>query len=157
MTMRCGFGGVRFTMGIPWVAVGCLVLIVAGCEHSGPERVAVSGKVTYRGEPVKSGEIRFIPIQETGGPTWGALIVDGQYVADGKGGVPVGVHRVEICAPGAKGTAGRGRTFGAPSSHDAETVSQKQYLPAKYNTQSTLEITVEPGSSRIVKDFALTN
>jgi hypothetical protein len=157
MMMRRGFSGIRLAVRIGWVAVGCLALVIAGCGRGGPERVAISGKVSYHGEPVKSGEIRFIPSQDTGGPAWGALIVDGQYVADGNGGVPVGTHRVEISAPGAKGAAGGDREFGAPSSRNAKTASQKQYLPAKYNSQSTLKITVEPGSRRIVKDFALTD
>jgi len=32
----------------------------------------------------------------------------------------------------------------------------EQYFPEKYNVRTELEITVEPGSSKITKDFDLT-
>ena len=153
--MRSDFKGFGLAVPLSLMAVACLALAVAGCGPSGPERVVVSGKVTYRGVPLKTGEIRFIPIKGTEGPMWGALIADGQYTADGKGGVPVGTHRVEILATSVREMGEGGRGFDGPPKPGMNRTPRK--LPAKYNRQSTLEITIEPGSGSIVKDFALTD
>ena len=155
--MRSGFNGFGLAVPLRYAAVACLALVVVGCGPSGSERAVVSGKVTFHGVPLKSGEIRFIPIKGTEGPMWGALIADGQYTADGKGGVPVGTHRIEILATSTKGPSEGGRGLDGPPRPGMNAASRKPYIPAKYNRQSTLEITIEPGSGGIVKDFALTN
>jgi len=36
-----------------------------------------------------------------------------------------------------------------------DNVPKEQYVPAKYNTSTELQITVEPGSKEIVKNFEL--
>ena len=139
-----------------WIAAcitaGCMIVAVGGCGPRGPERAVLTGKVTYRNEPIKEGIVSFRPIKGTPGPSWGADIINGQYSAHGKGGVPVGTHRVEI-------TAWRqGRQPGSPSpGFDAGAGPREQYIPAKYNTQSQLEVTVEPGSGAITRDFILTD
>ena len=35
--------------------------------------------------------------------------------------------------------------------------ARPQYLPRKFNADSQLEITIEPGAGEVTKDFALTN
>jgi len=137
-------------MWIVCISAACLATTIVGCGRSGPERVVVVGKVTYRGKPVKAGEIRFIPAKGTSGPSWGALITDGQYTANGKGGVPVGLHRVEIVATDVKK---KGRGF--ESADVAKGAIPKQYLPAKYNSQSELEIAVESARGKIIQNFEL--
>jgi hypothetical protein len=73
----------------------------------------------------------------------------GRSSQSGVGGVPVGTHRVEI------------RAF-CPD-EDAEPdplegdLPRKQYLPEKYNTKTEMEITIEPGSGKITKNFDLTD
>jgi hypothetical protein len=125
-------------------------LCISGCGgDAGPRRAVVSGAVTYQGRPVDEGEIRFTPIKDTVGPVTLARIANGRYDAAAKDGVPVGTHQVQILAyladpnarPEAKGTPGER--------------PRKQYLPAKYNTQSTLECVVETGQGEIRKDFQL--
>ena len=113
---------------------------VCGCGSSGPERVVVSGAVTYLGKPIERGTIRFVPTGETRGPAAGATIDQGKYEVSAKGGVFVGTHRVEITAI-ATGKAPRGRD---PASME---VAGVQYLPQKYNRQSTLTVTIESGGS----------
>ncbi len=71
---------------------------VCGCGPSGPERVAVTGTVTYQGKPIEQGSIRFVPTGETKGPATGTTIKQGKYEASAKGGVLVGTQRVEITA-----------------------------------------------------------
>lgn len=142
-----------------WRRASCVLLLVAtvlgGCGDRGPKKAVVTGKVTYCGEPVVSGEIRFVPDKETPTPSWGALIIDGQYSAFGRGGVPVGTHKVEVY-----GWRTKERSAGQAASMPlgaAEIPPKEQYLPVKYNIQSELKITIEPGSGKIVRDFALTD
>jgi hypothetical protein len=142
-----------------WIAgmlIGCLAA-GCGCGRNGPERAVVSGKVTFRGELLKQGQIRFIPIDGSDVPASGALILDGQYTADGNGGVPVGAHRVEILAGLRTGLAERAQEASPPSSPKAKESSRSLRLPAKYNSQSQLEITVKSRSARITRDFVLTD
>lgn len=129
-------------------------LMILGCGRSGPERAVVSGTVTYQGRPLPQGTIRFLPTAETKTPMSGALIVDGKYTADKRGGVPVGTHKVVIEAFRPKGrTAGTG----TPGDVAGGLVPREQYLPARYNARSQLQITLEPGAGSVEKDFALTN
>ena len=114
----------------------------------------VRGTVSYEGQPVESGQIRFHPIKDTRTPMWGAYIRDGQYEAYGKGGVPVGTHRVEILAYRAKSDAARAADP-PPSDPLLMGVPTDQYLPEKYNTKTELIITIEPGSGRVTRDFDL--
>lgn len=123
-------------------------VFLCGCGRDGGlERIAVSGTVTYRDQPVQKGLIRFIPSSGTEAPLTTTAIVDGKYEAAGKNGVPVGTHRVVITARSdAQGAAGPATDRGPRS---------KQYLPDKYNTKSELTITIPSGSHRITKDFVL--
>jgi hypothetical protein len=114
----------------------CVVVVAmtGGCGPSGLERAVLSGTVTYQGQPVKEGLIRFIPIKGTEGPSWGAHIIDGRYKAAGKGGVPVGTHKVEILAYRTKPQPAR--PAGLPSSGfelDAP-APREQYVSSRTST-----------------------
>jgi hypothetical protein len=131
--------------------LGCAlpVLLLCGCgSDDGFERIAVSGNVTYRGQPVEKGQIRFIPNQGTEAPLTTAAIVKGKYEAAGNSGVPVGTHRVVITA--------RNNPQGMAESTDRG-LRAKQYLPDKYNTKTELTITIPSGRGNITKDFVLTD
>jgi len=125
--------------------------IFVGCRRdSGPERVVVSGAITYRGRPVSVGSIRFVP-EGVSLPSAAANIVEGKYRADNKGGVPVGTHKIQIEGydrGGPKSAAG-----GPPVSK----ARGRQFVPSRYNTESQIQITIEPGSREITKNFDLTN
>ncbi len=129
----------------------CVSLGCGGSLPDEPERVTVSGTVTYDGQPVADGEVRFVPTKGTEAPSSSAVISGGAYKAEFKGGVPVGIHRVEI--RGYRPKAG-GAAEETPGMAAGETLKE-QYLPAKYNAKSELELTVESGSAPITKDFAL--
>ena len=125
-----------------------------GCgDRGGPERVEVSGTVTYNGQPVSEATIRFVPEQGSMAPVSGAQVKDGAYKADQRGGVPVGTHKIEIKAY-RKSEMSRP---GTPDLLEASKEQQEQYIPAKYNRQSQLEIAIEPGSGKIIKNFDLTD
>ncbi|MBN2290946.1 MAG: hypothetical protein JXM70_00890 [Pirellulales bacterium] len=131
-----------------WPALCLLLAMTFGCGRGGLERAIVTGRVTYRGEAVANGEIRFVPTKGTQGPISGGSIAAGEYVADGLGGVPVGMYRVEI------------RAFRIPKPEKLDPMGddfapRKQYLPEKYNVKTELEMTIAPGSGKIVQNFDL--
>src|SRR5689334_11757673 len=117
-------------LAVPLIAIALTV----GCSKSDRlERVLVSGAVTYKGQPVEKGQIRFIPADGTKGPVTVDPIDQGQYTTKNTSGVPVGTHRVEILGYDAKQYASAGTGPGAPP--------VPQLLPKKYNLQSELKKT----------------
>lgn len=134
------------------------VAVLPGCGGGvdGPERVPVEGTVTYAGEPIQEGKIRFIP---ENGPVAVGQIENGRYKIDARGGVPVGDHRVAIEAfrpkPGAEPVDEElAQDF---ADMEAGDVLKEQFLPQQYSspTDTTLRATVEAGSGPITKDFEL--
>jgi hypothetical protein len=82
----------------------CLLLVLSiGCGRGDLPRRVVYGNVTCGGEKVAFGEVLFVPIEGTPGPATAAVIVDGRYRAENRGGVPIGKHRVEVSAQRATG------------------------------------------------------
>jgi hypothetical protein len=119
-----------------------------GCgSGDGIERVSVSGTVTYGGQTVEVGQIRFMPQPGTVAPVTIEPIADGYYETKTSGGVPVGTHRVEITG------YDREQYENAPVGPGA--APPRQLLPTKYNRETTLEITVESGQDATVRDFEL--
>ena len=138
-----------------WRCVSCTLLLAAaflgGCSRDhGPERVVVSGKVAYNGKAIPEGLIRFVPVEASSASVSGATIADGKYKVDSHGGVTVGTHRIEIEAyrPRKPQTS----RDGGPSRFSGE-----QYIPRKYNAGTCLEISIQPGSPAITKNFDLTD
>ena len=66
-----------------------VLMLLAGCSKSGADRNALSGKVTFKGEPVPFGRIVFTPDMSKGndGPQGIARVVDGEYHTGKKGAV----------------------------------------------------------------------
>jgi len=118
-----------------------VLLWLSGCggqSIDAPSRAVVTGEVTYAGQPVTYGHIRFVPDSNSGLPVAGAVIRDGRYRADNKGGVAVGKHRVEIVwLPPIETDEMNGG--------NSPQVSVPK-IPEKYNTASTLELVVESGA-----------
>ena len=125
----------------------CLIVVcLVGCGRpSGPPRVAISGEVLFGQEPLESGRIRFIPIEETKGPAAVAVVTDGIYVFDRENGPVVGKNRIQIESlpdPGfdlddeeAYAEAIRARN-GRP-------VLPPESIPPEYNERSNLMATIE--------------
>lgn len=119
-----------------------LVTAIVGCGPSGPEMGNVTGTVTYKGKPLTTGTITFIP--EAGGlPTAFADIQeDGTYIGktrDFGEGVPVGKHRVMIVAVKDNGPE-------APV---------EAILPMKYSSDQQSGLTADVTSGENVVDFSL--
>jgi hypothetical protein len=137
-----------------FVAVLCALVVFGGCGRDrGPERGVVSGTVAYNGKPVSAGMIRFVPAPTSPAPVSVATIADGKYTVDTHGGVPVGTHKVQIEAFRKIGSAAQSAERLPPGARD--TIPREQYLPAKFNASTQLEITIPSGSRAMTKDFDL--
>lgn len=114
------------------------LLLYSGCAPSEP---TVTGVVYVDGQPLASGSISLVPIDETKGPGGGATIVEGKYQIDK--GLMVGRYRIEIQGvreePGKKMHA----QFGGFVPKEVAVV------PSKYNQQSSLIREIRAGANTI--------
>jgi hypothetical protein len=125
-------------------ALGAGLLALAGCSR-GPGQYALEGSVTLDGQPLTKGNISFLPENGTKGPIAGGEISAGTFTIPAKGGTFGGRFRVEI-------TATRPAAYKVPDRMTGKLVPAiEQYLPACYNTESTLRAEVgETGDNRFV-------
>lgn len=92
--------------------IGIVCGLLAGCSNNGLTLGRVSGKVTYKGEPVRYGFVTFHPDAEKGaiGPPAMSPITDaGTYLLttqEAGDGAVVGTHHVAIIALDPKPVAG---------------------------------------------------
>jgi len=113
----------------------CLVVLCfapCGCQPSSPhkeETYPVSGTVTLDGEPLAEGDIHFIT-KETA--SLDVLPIQGGRF---EGQAKAGKRRVEIKAYRTEKPA---ETSGQPTMPGADQPTRVNYIPARYNTESTL-------------------
>ena len=128
------------------VLSGCC-LVLGGCGSS--DRSSVTGTVTLDGQPLEKGSINLMPMPGTKSPTAGAQIVDGNFTVAAKGGTFAGKFRVEI-------TASRPSGKKIPHPMTGEMIeATEQFLPAKYNKQSELQVEITEGTNQL--EFPLTS
>ncbi len=144
--------------------------LVVGC--GGDVNVAdVSGVVTLDGKPLDNAIVTFSP--EEGGPSGiGRTDEKGFYelYRRGQPGAPIGTHKVMVTsvqkntetapsAPPAEMTSDSAeymeQALGGTPPSDYDRAVSKERIPAKYNSQTTLVKTVEPGDNVI--DLELTS
>lgn len=123
-----------------------IAFVVSGCNES--PRNAVSGTVTFEGQPLADGYVMFVPLNGTPGPTAGANIKDGKFEVEQQGSVFAGDFRVEIVA-----SRPSNRKVLSQESGKMVTVPE-QYIPIRYNQESELQASVEPGGKNQF-DFSL--
>jgi hypothetical protein len=121
-------------------AIMCLLLATeAGCRHSGAVTFPISGTVSYNGKPLPDGAIVFLPESGPSAADAGA-IHDGRFAFSAH----AGKKKVEIRATREVGPVNR--TMGARD--------KQSYIPAQYNSQTTLTAEVVPdGSKQFVFDL----
>ncbi len=124
-------------------------LALTGCS-SRPATVVVSGTVRYEGRALDNGEIRFLPRAGTEAPTNGSRIVNGRYAVVARGGLLPGSYRVEIES---RSTVGNEPAMPAEGEGPPRPAIN---IPARYNSESTLEaeIPAEPREQSL--DYDLT-
>jgi hypothetical protein len=128
---------------------GCAVLLVvavmAGCSGEGAKGT-VEGTVTLNSQPLEKGLIRFVPVDGNSQPADGT-IEGGKFTVI----APVGDFRVEIRSPK---VVGQTKMYDTPDSPTVDKIAEA--IPAKYNTQTELKMTVIKGKTEN-KQFDLTN
>jgi hypothetical protein len=131
-------------------------LLGPGCSQEGDElpREAVSGTVSLDGQPLAKGTIRFMPAQGGGqvaAVEGGGMIDEGSFSIPREGGLVPGNYQVAVYAGGA-GAASKGAN--GPVTGGA--APNKESIPTKYNSKSTLTAEVKKGDANSFK-FDLTS
>ena len=137
---------------VPIILLAALVPIGCGGGDGG---VAISGEVTFQGQPVEDGMIQFVPAGGSGGRSAGAPVVEGRYSIPRTGGPPAGPYRVEVSAfeEVRKQTEEEigGAFFGRDPSEFGvsadELVIRENVIPESYNSSSKLTVTIPDQSS----------
>jgi hypothetical protein len=115
----------------------------AGCGGTADQlpREAISGTVTFKGEPLKAGTIQFLPTSPREVTAGGAVIVDGKYTIGKSEGLVPGRYQVLISGAQAAPAAARSELPGA----SPPVPPAKEPIPAKYNSKSELTADVKNG------------
>lgn len=120
-----------------WMLFLTFLLPLAGCggADSGPVLYVLKGSVQFEGAPIESGEVILVPADGSGSPA-GATIANGAFELK----APAGLKTVRITAM--RDVPGKFR-----EDNPGEKVAvREQYIPKKYNDESTLTMTVEAKS-----------
>jgi hypothetical protein len=136
----------RNALWLAMVLAACIGLTIAGCGGGSPQgRLAISGQVTFEGQPLDQGSIQFTPLDSESGISGGAIIQNGSYTIEAEKGLAPGKYRVRIFSAEASGEAEEmpGMSEEAP----------KERIPAQYNVESTLEADVS--GDKTTFDFKL--
>ncbi len=136
------------------LAVGVLVLLLAGCGSGEPEgTVKVTGKVTQDGTPLSQALVTFIPVEDTlgfGGS--GATNAGGKYALTpkkGGKGIAPGEYKVTISR--------FLQPDGSPPDPRKPPIESKarETLPAIYSNPSTTTLKATVSKDAAVHDFQL--
>ena len=131
-----------------WRCNGILLLfclLIFGCG-AGKEKIAISGSVTFDGEPVANGEIEFQPNKPGERPAMGT-IVGGKYRISERFGAKPGKYSVSIIARREAKLQGQGNPYAT------DAVATQQYIPPQYNVSTTLQVDISAATA--VHDFEL--
>ena len=113
-----------------------------GC--SGSSQCTVTGNLSFNGQPVQDGSIRFFPVEGTDGHGAVAKIQNGQYAITSESNLRSGKYVVQITA-----TRKTGRTIKPkevmPGDSGSPSEEEVQIIPAKYNLKSELRVDLQPG------------
>lgn len=131
-------------VGMTAFATGC----GGGAAYEGEKRLALSGKVTFDGQPVDGGSISFIPTNPKKKVS-GGDIIKGEYKVPEAKGAHTGPHRVEIHWYRPTGKKIVDTDMGGTKDEVVEAI------PPKYHMQSTLNAEVTEGKTTF--DFELTS
>jgi hypothetical protein len=136
------------------VLLGLCLTLTGGCSSSvtyeGPERAAVSGKITLDGNPLPYGNIVFL-----GGKISSALVENGSYSIPEEQGPTLGEATVQISGYNEKPVSAEDGEATANSKQNPDNASAgKNIVPKQYNAATTLKVTITSGAN--THDFALT-
>jgi hypothetical protein len=118
------------------------LVCILGCG-GGIERQRVSGTVTFDGQPVERGEVSFVP-EDRGQSPEGGVIQDGKFSFE----AVAGKKTVRI--------RGSRRLPPQPDDDPDSGPLYEDFIPAKYNTDSTLKVEVTSAGPNVFP-FELTS
>jgi hypothetical protein len=144
-----------------FLGIGLMLIALNGCDSVGGNYVPVSGIVTMNGQPLANVQVTFQPMSTGKGGDAGGVgsfamtDAQGRYTLEASTPTPrkgayVGKHKVRIATPPNK-LQGNSDSDAAHGSSAA----MKDPIPARYNTETTLEFEVPKGGTDKA-DFALT-
>jgi hypothetical protein len=154
----------------PQIAVGCTLflslLMLIGCS-SKDKNLSLSGKVTYKGEPVTGGSLSLIPTDGKTPPVNTKINGDGTYMivppALGKLNVTVETESIRGMKSGGpvyanvpKGPNGEDMSDKLPK-RDAASQQNYKPIPPKYSQAATSGLSVDIHSGKNEKTFDLTD
>ena len=136
----------------------------AGCGDDGyGRRYAVSGKVTYKGQPLKQGMVTFTPADANTGRTASGHVVDGAYAlttVDNEDGALPGPYQVAIASVEVDASKAEERAKASGAGLDEALVAKAKRthsIPRKYSLPSTSGLTREVKEQDNTFDFDLTD
>jgi hypothetical protein len=120
------------------IGICSLMLLIAGCaDGRDPHgRQAIHGVVTFRGQPLDQGSIRF-QSPDPNGLSAGALIQNGKYQIPREQGLPAGTYTVHLSS-----LEPTPPLTGAPGENPAPPA--KERLPEEYNVKTRLKAEIKP-------------
>lgn len=144
----------------PFAGVACLIALLAasGCGSDTSKAAAISGKVTYKNEPVPGTLNLQIAVEGTTEPAvyHASIGADGQYITSG---IPNGAYQVSItpasaaAAPMAPPGAPKDTTPPMPGTNGPP--PKHVDIPLKYLKPATSKLTLEIKGGAVKKDFDL--
>lgn len=120
--------------------VACLITFLNGCGSvdEGPAKYQVSGVISFDGKPVEEGQILFIPEADNSQRQAG-VIKNGKYSCE----CTAGKKKVEIIAY----RFDESKQEPDPAEPGKTVPARVQYIPKKYNQQTTLTAEVSAGGN----------
>jgi hypothetical protein len=131
-----------------WLLPGVLALCLSACSSVGkgtPERQAVSGTVTLKGEPLSDGIIMFIPTSQDVSTQVSVNIVKGRFEVPADKGLLPGKYKVAISSPDGKTPVDSTEPPGPSGSTGSGNFPSKNRIPPEWNENSTIEVEVKAG------------
>ncbi|MCS7237341.1 MAG: carboxypeptidase-like regulatory domain-containing protein [Thermoguttaceae bacterium] len=128
----------------------CLILAVlnGGCGGAGAGgKVAISGTVTLKGQPLDRGTVTFTSVDPSKQLMAGAQITNGKFSIPADQGLPPGRYRVRFSAP-----AGGPQVAPGEAPGDSSVVAEER-IPPEWGAQSTQEVEIKPGQSSAMFEF----
>ena len=143
--MESRFGRLVGLLGLAAVCAGFL-----GCAGAsdGLPRQAVSGTVTFDGQPLAEGRIQFEPASAEAKTPAGGEIKDGRYSIPRDQGPTPGDYRIMITSSAAR-TPPADKSPGAEPAKGVAKIQAPavELIPKQYNSQTTLKEKVEAGKT----------
>lgn len=124
-----------------WLGLILLAMVTAGCGRGGrqiPNRVAVSGRVTFAGQPLAYGTVQFVPVSPNGHAARGP-IQNGSFTmesAESFPGVVKGPYQVSIVSPQPIDPANRPDDIFSPEAN-------KSNIPKRYGNAETSGLSID--------------